>query len=171
VVLERTLRGRYPSQAASIIVANYGLSGEKAIDARPRFIGALNAVQPQVVLLLHGYNDIPAGADGAASGAASEIRNMVLEAHRRGMRVFLATPTPGVSGRSKSIQTFLLVDYANRMRDAAAREGAVLVDLYAAMLPDVQRYIGADGLHPNESGYTRIADLFFQAIQASLEVR
>ena len=53
----------------------------------------------------------------------------------------------------------------------ASREGAVLVDLYAAMLPDVQRYIGVDGLHPNEAGYTRIAELFFQAIQANLEVR
>ncbi len=39
------------------------------------------------------------------------------------------------------------------------------------MLPDVFRYIGVDGLHPNEAGYTRIAELFFQAIQADLEVR
>ena len=39
------------------------------------------------------------------------------------------------------------------------------------MLPDVFRYIGVDGLHPNEAGYTRIAELFFQAIQANLEVR
>ena len=39
------------------------------------------------------------------------------------------------------------------------------------MLPDVQRYIGVDGLHPNELGYARLADLFFQAIQSALEVR
>jgi len=35
----------------------------------------------------------------------------------------------------------------------------------------VNRYIGVDGLHPNEAGYAKIADLFFQAIQANLEVR
>lgn len=170
-VLERTLRGRYASQASSISVFNYGLSGEKAIDARGRFISALNATQPQVVLLLEGFNDIPSGADGAASGAASEIRNMVLEANRRGMRVFLATLTPNVPGRSKSIQTFLLVDYVQRMRAVAANEGATLVDLYALMLPDAARYIGIDGLHPNEAGYARMADLFFQAIQGAFEVR
>ena len=44
-------------------------------------------------------------------------------------------------------------------------------DDYTLMLPDVQRYIGVDGLHPNEQGYARIADLFFQAIQGALEVR
>ncbi len=65
----------------------------------------------------------------------------------------------------------LLVDYANRMRRVAEQEGVTLVDLYTLMLPDAQRYIGVDGLHPNEAGYARIADLFFQAIQTALEVR
>jgi lysophospholipase L1-like esterase len=96
---------------------------------------------------------------------------MALEARQRGVRVFIATPVPGRPGGNRTISPFLLLDYANRMRDVAAREGAVLVDLYSAMLPDVQRYIGVDGLHPNEAGYARIADLFFQAIQADLEVR
>ena len=96
---------------------------------------------------------------------------MAQEAKVRGMRVFIATPVPGRPGGNRTINPFLLLDYANRMRDMAAREGAVLVDLYAAMLPDVQRYIGVDGLHPNEAGYARIAELFFQAIQANLEVR
>ncbi len=57
------------------------------------------------------------------------------------------------------------------MRRVAEQEGVTLVDLYTLMLPDVQRYIGVDGLHPNEAGYAQIADLFFQAIQATFEVR
>jgi lysophospholipase L1-like esterase len=57
------------------------------------------------------------------------------------------------------------------MRALASQEGAVLVDLYALMLPDVFRYIGVDGLHPNEAGYARMAELFFEAIQRELEVR
>ena len=57
------------------------------------------------------------------------------------------------------------------MRDLAAREGAVLVDVYAGLLPDVTRYIGVDGLHPTEAGYAKIADIFFQAIQSNFEVR
>jgi lysophospholipase L1-like esterase len=169
-VLLNTLRGRYSAQASSIEVFNYGFGGEKVVNSRSRFFSALNATLPQVLLLLEGANDIPLGEDGAASGAAQEISVWVAEAKARGIRVFLATPVPGKPG-SKQIQPILLVDYANRMRRIADQQSVTLVDLYSLMLPDAQRYIGVDGLHPNEAGYARMADLFFQAIQSALEVR
>ncbi len=170
-VLARTLSGRYSSQASSIVVTNEGVGGEKVINARNRYYQALNVARPEVVLLLMGYNDIAKGEDGAASGAANEIRVWAAEARNRGMRVFIATPTPGLANHGRTIDAFLLVDWANRMRDVAARDGHVLVELYNTMLPDAQRYIGVDGLHPNEAGYAKIADLFFQAIQSNFEVR
>lgn len=170
-VLQRLLQTRYSFQADRLIVANQGLNGEKAVVARDRFFAAMNSVQPDVVLLWHGHNDIPGGIDGAASSAASEIRIMVIEANRRGARVFLATPLPGRPNGNRTVSDFFLVDYANRMRDVAAREGAVLVDIYSLLKPDVFRYIGVDGLHPNEAGYARIAELWFDAIRNNLEVR
>ena len=170
-ILGKTLQGRYSSQADSIVVANYGLGGEKAVFARDRFFQALNIVRPEVVLLTEGYNDIGGGLDGAASGAASEIEIMAAEARNRGMRVFLATLLPPRPGGNRTIGQIYIDDYNNRMRVVASRQGAVLIDLYAAILPDVQRYIGVDGLHPNEAGYAKIADVFFQAIQANFEVR
>ena len=170
-VLAKLLQARYSAQADNIIVANFGLGGEKAVNARTRFIAALNNVRPDVVLLMEGSNDIARGEDGAASAAASEIRNMAAEARLRGMRVFIATVAPGKPGGSKTIQPILLVDYANRMRAVANGEGAVLVDVYQALLTDVFTYMGGDGLHPNEAGYNRIAQEFFNAIQATLEIR
>ena len=170
-VLQQMLRSRYQFQGDQIIVSNQGLGGEKAIDARNRFFSAMNTVRPDVVLLLEGHNDIPGGANGAASSAANEVRVMAIEAKLRGARVFIATPVPGRPNGNRTIDMSFLVDYSNRMKVVASQEGAVLVDLYAAMFPDVFRYIGVDGLHPNEAGYTRIAELFFQAIQAELEVR
>jgi lysophospholipase L1-like esterase len=170
-VLERTLLGRYSTQAQQISVANYGLGGEKTINARARFFDALNTVRPEVVLLWHGHNDIPGGLDGAASGAASEMRIMAAEARLRGMRVFLATMLPPRPGGNRTIAQVFIDDYNNRMRALAASEGAVLVDIYNALRPEVTRYIGVDGLHPNEAGYVKIADVFFQAIQANFEVR
>jgi lysophospholipase L1-like esterase len=170
-VLLNTLRGRYAAQAAAMEVFNYGFGGEKVVNTRNRFFSALSATRPDVLLLMEGANDIPLGEDGAASAAAQEIRIWVAEAKARGTRVFLATPTPGRPGGNKTIAAVLLVDYSNRMKTVAAQEGVTLVDIYALMLPDVQRYIGVDGLHPNEQGYARIADLFFQAIQTALEVR
>jgi lysophospholipase L1-like esterase len=170
-VLERTLVGRYSSQAASIAVINSGSGGEKTINARDRFFQALNTVRPEVVLLMHGHNDIPGGLDGAASGAASELRIMASEARNRGMRVFIATLCPPRPNGNRTIDQVFIDDYNNRMRALAAGEGAVLVDVYAALLSDVTRYIGVDGLHPTEFGYAKIADTFFQAIQANFEVR
>ena len=170
-VLLNTLRGRYASQASAMEVFNYGLGGERVVNARNRYLSALSATRPDVLLLMEGANDISSGEDGAASSAAQEISVWVAEAKVRGIRVFLATPTPGRPGGNRTIQPFLLVDYANRMIRVAEQQGVTLVDLYNLMLPDVQRYIGVDGLHPNEQGYARIADLFFQAIQAALEVR
>jgi lysophospholipase L1-like esterase len=171
VVLQRLLRSRYQFQADQITVSNQGVGGEKAIDARNRFFAMLNSLRPEVVLILSGHNDIPLGSDGAASGAANEVRIMAQGAKVQGARVFIGTPVPGRPGGNKTIDPFLLLDYANRMRAIASQEGAVLVDLYALMLPDVFRYIGVDGLHPNEAGYTRMAELFFEAIQRELEVR
>ena len=169
--LLRTLQGRYAAQASSISVANYGLGGEKAINARSRFFQALNVVQPEVVLLWEGHNDVPGGLDGAASGAASEMRVMAAEARLRGMRVFIATLVPPRPGGTKPIGQLYVDDYNNRMRALAANEGAVLVDIYTALLPGVMQWIGVDGLHPTEAGYSKIADVFFQAIQSQFEVR
>ena len=170
-VLAKMLQARYTAQAENIVVANYGLGGEKAVNARTRFIAALNNVRPDAVLLMEGVNDIAKGEDGAASSAASEVRNMAAEARLRGMRVFIATPTPGRPNLGKTIPDILLLDYANRMRAVAGGEGAVLNDLYLSMQSGVFTYIGGDGLHPNEAGYAKIAQDFFTLIQATLEIR
>jgi lysophospholipase L1-like esterase len=170
-VLERLLRARYQFQADQITVGNHGVGGEKAIDSRNRFFSILNSLRPDAVLILSGHNDIPRGEDGAASSAANEVRIMAQGAKLQGARVFIGTPVPGRPGGNKTIDPILLLDYANRMRAIASQEGAALVDLHALMLPDVFRYIGVDGLHPNEAGYTRIAELFYEAIQRELELR
>ena len=87
------------------------------------------------------------------------------------MRVFLATPMPGAAGRQPHDRPDLLVDYANRMRAVAAQRRRDPRRYLQRDAARCARYIGVDGLHPNEAGYAKIADLFFQAIQTNLEVR
>ncbi|MDP3716796.1 MAG: GDSL-type esterase/lipase family protein [Acidobacteriota bacterium] len=169
--LTRFLESRYTTQEDAIIVANYGLGGEKAINARDRFMAALNIVRPEVVLLMEGSNDIARGEDGAASGAAREISVMAAEARLRGMRVLLATVPPGRPGLSKTISPFLIADYNARMRIVAQSQGALLVDIFQALSTDVSRYIGIDGLHPTELGYAKIAETFYNVIRSEFEVR
>ena len=82
------------------------------------------------------------------------------------MRVFIATLRPPRPGGNRTIGQIYIDDYNNRMRALAASEGAVLVDVYAGLLPDVTRYVGVDGLHPTEAGYAKIADLSSRPFRA-----
>lgn len=170
-VLLRTLQGRYSSQSPQFVVANYGVPGERAVDARNRFVQALNREQPEVVLLLHGHNDIPGGADGAASGAAREIDAMAAEARLRGLRMFIGTLSPARAGGTKPIAQPFIDDFNARLRVVAARQNATIVEIHDALRTDITRFVGVDGLHPTEAGYAKIADTFFQAIQNTFEVR
>ena len=173
-VLLKTLRGRYPSQASSMDVFNYGLGGEKVINARNRFFSALNASRPEVLLLMEGANDIPGGEDGAASGAASEIR--IMASRKRSCAACACSsrrrrpPRPG-GNRHRSDQ-FCSIDYANRMR-ARRRTGRRGAGRY--LHRDVAGRDSATSASTacirTKLGYATIADLFFQAIQATLEVR
>jgi acyl-CoA thioesterase I len=51
----------------------------------------------------------------------------------------------------------------------AAKHGATLVDIHSQWTELAQHpeYISADGFHPSAAGYKRLADLFYDALQAS----
>ena len=95
---------------------------------------------------------------------------MAGEARRRGARVFICTLPPGRPGRVQILRSVL--DAINdRMRQIARTEGAVLVDLDSALLPDVNANVSVDGLHLTPLGYRRVAETVFAAIRADLEIR
>ena len=171
-VLQTLLATHYPPQAATVV--NAGRSGEGAADATtlPRFIEAVNTHRPDVVLILTGYNDLlglgPSGVN--ASGALAAVNALAAEARGRNARVFIGTVTPNRPGLRRSIPTSVLQSFNERLLSVARGEGAVLVDLYAALAADVTTYIGADGLHPTEDGYRRMAEAFFAAIRRDLEL-
>jgi lysophospholipase L1-like esterase len=169
-VLGQLLSARYTDQ--SITVFNRGLPGEEAFRALPRFIATFSADAPDVVVLQEGYNDFRraevdvVGIDNAVIG----IRQLAGEGRRRGARVFICTLAPGRPGRVQ-IPTSVLEAINARLRQVASSEGAVLVDLYAALLPDVNGNVSIDGLHLTPLGYRRVAETVFAAIRADLEIR
>ena len=167
--LQAMLRGRYTAQPG-IDVVNAGRPGEWAQDSIPRFQGLLSSARPEAVLLLHGYNDLGALAEVGAAGAARAMETLAREARLRGARVFMATLPPPLPGRTHSLPATLVTSYNNQLRTVALGEGAVLVDVYAALSTDVVRFVGSDGLHPTEAGYFRMAELFFSIIRADLEL-
>jgi lysophospholipase L1-like esterase len=171
-VLGQLLSARYTDQ--TITVSNRGLVGEQAWRALSRFGAVFTEDRPDVVVLLEGYNDYRVAlAEGTTFGidnAVLGISELAGEARRRGARVFICTLTPGKPGRVQ-IPASVLETINDRYRQIARGEGAVLVDLYSALLPELNANVSVDGLHLTPLGYRRVAEAVFAAIRADLEVR
>ena len=162
------LRDRYTAQSAQLQLANAGIAGEWAEDGAKRLPGAISDVRPEVVLLLEGINELTALGQPGVQRAARAIDTMAREARNRGARLFLATlpPTRPVS----TAPDLSLVQALNaQIRTSARGENAVVVDLFGVLAGNLTRYIGADGIHPTEAGYEKIAETFMNAIRANLE--
>lgn len=166
-VLERLLVARYPAQEPYVV--NAGRAGQAAADAEPRLLSTLVTDRPDVVLLLMGYNDLRSSADRLR--AVATVERMAKDVRGYGARLFLGTLTPGIPGRLRSLEPTAILAFNDAMRTLAAGEDAVLVDLYQVFLPNVNAWVGVDGLHPTEAGYAVIAETFYAAIRADLEVR
>lgn len=169
-VMAQMLGERYVLQKPDIRVYNDGYGGEAARNAYPRFISSYNSHRVDALLLMEGYNDVGDQQNGAQSGAADTLRRMANEAAARGARVFIATLAPSRPG-PKARPLSDIQAFNQRIIAVQRAEGAVLVDVYAALITDVQHYIGDDGLHPTEIGYKKIAETFFAAVKNELEIR
>ncbi len=169
--LQAMLRGKYTSQSATVV--NEGFGGEWTSQGLARLPSVLTTRAPvEVLLLMHGANDLNR-LDGASyiTSAAENVRQMIRTAQGRGAVVFLATLPPQ---RSNAAGATFVPTYNQSLRAVASATSAYLVDIYAGFggqAGATPEYIGADGLHLTEAGYDKISNLFFEAIQARLEVR
>jgi lysophospholipase L1-like esterase len=176
--LAQLLKARYPSQASTITVQNEGCSGETAAAGSVcgggvvRLPGVLALDNPQAVLLLEGANDLFGGDPAAIPKLIDALRTMVRQVKARGIPCFLSTLTPvrqgGIPPRGNG--GFALTPTANdQIRQLAASEGVILVDLFAGFGNSPDPFIGGDGLHPTLDGYQRMADIYFASIQQNVE--
>jgi lysophospholipase L1-like esterase len=167
-ILESRLKSHYTQQASSIVVVNEGEPGENAHeDGVRRFRSTMVRHRPEIVLLMMGTNDIlfPNGVELAVQG----LRAIIAEAKSPefNARVVLATIPPQ---RPDPRRFAHLVPVVNeRIRALATEENVPLADVYDAMKDDLS-LIGQDNLHPTPAGMDVIARVFFETIQASLEV-
>jgi lysophospholipase L1-like esterase len=166
--LETQLRERYYDQP-DIVVVNEGRNGEWAQDGQFRIVSVLGEWRPEALLLLQGANDLSAVGTRGLRLALDGLENTLRDARARGATVFLATLPPQVPGSRLGTSAGALLDEFNDgVRRLAARQTVPLVDVHAAFRGDLS-LLSADGLHPNEAGYQRIAEAFFDAIRARFE--
>jgi lysophospholipase L1-like esterase len=171
--LQQLLSARYVDQTIAVI--NKGRSGERVHeDGEKRLPGVLDNEKPDVLLLLDGANDLlRAGSAGDPEDAISPIvgslEEMVQSAKRRHIAVMLATFPPQRRDGKRGAGAPAVPELNDEIRRLAADEGATLVDLYNGLGGTPEGSIGVDGLHPTASGYSKIAQIWFEAIQNKYE--
>jgi lysophospholipase L1-like esterase len=172
--LQPMLAGRYLGQ--TFVVANEGWPGEMIDDGLKRLPSALSTNVPEVVLLLEGANDLLNRPSSATTQyIAGKLTEMVRVCKTRvaANRVLLANFPPQFIGTPphRGAGWAFVPELNGRIAAVATSEGATLVDLYTPMNADVKRYIGQDGLHPTEAGFTLMAQTFAAIIQQKFEVK
>jgi lysophospholipase L1-like esterase len=176
--LQNMLTVRYPAQA--MVVANEGLGGERITDplwgtsdaTLARLRSRLVANAPQVLLLQEGANDLnsnPLHPEVSVPAIVKGLRDAANEAKLRGVHVFIGTLLPQQAGGCRAHAANHVTAANDQIRAMAAADGFVLVDLYQAFGGIAGANIAADGLHPTEAGYDRMAEAFLAAIKNRLE--
>ncbi|HUF24284.1 MAG TPA: SGNH/GDSL hydrolase family protein [Vicinamibacterales bacterium] len=163
--LSTILKTTYTEQAAQIQVFNLGLGGEQANSSvtRARLSDALAAHQPEVVLLMHGTNDLLAAAPQNATVDAVEELIKIAQQHPGVQRVFLASLPPQLPSTQRITYPDDVPIYNDRLRNLALATGAKFVDIFPNI--DTQTMMDPDGLHINEAGNQRIAEVFYAALK------
>lgn len=175
-VLRTSLQTRYPLQLDQISVLNLGNPGEFVGDATTltRFNQYVIGRGYQSVLIMEGANDVNFGISDSRqlSLALANLRTMVQRARNSGVQPFLATIPPmdptKCTPRCRGVGAALVSGFNDQIRSIATLEATPLVDVHAAFAGDLS-LLSADGLHPNASGYQRIADTFRDVIVRVLE--
>ncbi len=177
--LQNLLTPTYHAQI--IVIANEGRSGERASEGASRVVSSLLSTQPEVVMLLEGFNDIDAALADRPLGVttpidvspiADELRSIVERVQEHGAAVLLATLTPVTSVREQTDPgTQAAITALNsEIRGMSGLAGVSgVVDLHA-MLDGIPGIIGSDGFHPTVAGYRRIAEIFFADIVSRYDV-
>jgi lysophospholipase L1-like esterase len=171
--LQAMLTARYIDQNPVVIPEGFG--GERvAGQAQTRFPAVLDKYKPDVVLLLHGANDLlSAGNNGDPFDAIPVIidglDNLVEMANRRRIPVLLATLPPQNVAGSRGAGAPGVPRLNQEIARLARSEEAVLVDLFNGLNGTPAGSIGVDGLHPTAAGYQKIAEVWFEAIKQEYE--
>jgi acyl-CoA thioesterase I len=151
-----------------------GISGQTTPQMLVRFRQDVIALQPKVVVILAGINDI-AGNSGPSTQAmiADNFMSMTEIAKANGIRVVLSSVLPaydfpwrrGIGPAPKVVALNAWI------KCYAAQSGAVYLDYYSKLVDargGLSPEMASDGVHPTDAGYRIMAPLAEAAIQEAL---
>ena len=160
-----------------------GISGQTTPQMLVRFREDVIALQPKVVLILAGTNDL-AGNTGPITLEETEanLASMSELARANGIRVVLASVLPvsnyghDAKGEPLDMRTRRppekILELNAWIKKYAQEKGDTYLDYFSATVDDqglLKKDLSDDGLHPNGAGYAVMAPLAEKAIQAALK--
>jgi lysophospholipase L1-like esterase len=159
-----------------------GVSGQTTPQMLLRFRADVIALQPKVVVILAGTNDI-AGNTGpiALEETEGNLASMAELARANGIRAVLSSVLPvsnyGHDRDGNPLDVRIkrppekILELNAWIKKYAAEKGHVYLDYFPATVDDqglLKKELSEDGLHPNSAGYAVMAPLAEKAIQAAL---
>lgn len=153
---------------------NRGISGQTTPQMLIRFWPDVVALQPKVVVILAGTNDL-AGNTGPMTLQDTEnnLMSMTDIALQNHIRVVLASVTPAIAfpWRTGIAPADKIRTLNSWIKEYAAKENLVYLDYYSALANSeggMKANLSKDGVHPNVEGYDTMAPLAQQAITQAL---
>ena len=157
---------------------NRGISGQTTTQMLARFQQDVISLQPKVVVILAGTNDLARSIQ--ASAIEDNLRMMGDLAKTHGIRPVFASMTP-VSDHHKDVDPRFarlaarppaaILQINDRLRQYCAKESFPYVNYYSSMVDaggQMMADISDDGLHPNAKGYRIMSPLVVDAINLAL---
>jgi lysophospholipase L1-like esterase len=159
-----------------------GISGQTTPQMLIRFRPDVIALQPRVVVILAGTNDI-AGNTGPMTLEEIEgnLAAMSQLAHCNGIRVVLSSVLPVYDGGHTADGKPLIMSdrrppekilaLNSWIKNYAAQHDDIYLDYFSAMVDEhgfLEKELSDDGLHPNKAGYAVMAPLAEKAITTTL---
>jgi lysophospholipase L1-like esterase len=159
-----------------------GIGGQTTPQMLLRFRADVIAIQPKVVVILAGTNDI-AGNTGPITLEETEgnLASMAELARANGIRVVLSSVLPvsnyGHDRDGNPLDMRIkrppekILELNAWIKKYAAEKGHVYLDYFPATVDDqglLKKELSEDGLHPNSAGYAMMAPVAEKAIQAAL---
>jgi lysophospholipase L1-like esterase len=167
----------FPTMFAGKPYINRGIGGQTTPQMLIRFRQDVIALQPKVVVILAGINDI-AGNTGPSTLEMIEdnLASMTELAQSNGIRVVLSSVLPAIDFPwRRGLEPAPKVIALNKwIKDYAAKRGAVYLDYHSAMSDangGMRDGLASDGVHPTEAGYRIMAPLAEQAIAETLRMK
>ncbi|AZA49640.1 SGNH/GDSL hydrolase family protein [Chryseobacterium carnipullorum] len=180
-ILKRYTLQKFHEGSNEVILFNLGIGGETTeglLKRMPYEMAARNSEEGNIIFIGYGANDL-AKKNGSYLVAPEQfeenIKTAVQYAKQYSNDIYLVSILPfsrnvdGVESATGKLRVNGdVLMYNQILTNIAAEHSLHYIDFYAAIVPDKEILLSADGVHPNEKGYGIMAETVIPIIEKYL---